>query len=306
MKNNGYEYRGQIDIRSGGLTAPAYLALKYRHSTETVWRDRIDSGQIFLDDRRIQPDTVVKPGQWLLWRRPPWDEPEVPLTYSVLYEDDDLLSVAKPSGLPTLPAGGFLDHTLLWLVRKSRPEASPIHRLGRGTSGVVLFARTARARSSICAAWRRNEVVKIYRGLATGCPAEDNFTIEAPIGPVPHLKIGTVNAACPDGKPALSRVNVLERRGSASLLEIRIETGRPHQIRIHLAFAGYPLVGDPLYAPGGTIYDSEALPGDTGYLLHAQRLCFRHPATGLPFETQCTPPPELAVGLSQDHRLRTV
>ena len=213
----------------------------------------------------------------------------------MLYEDDDLLSVAKPSGLPTLPAGGFLDHTLLRLVRKSRPEASPIHRLGRGTSGVVLFARTARAGSNICAAWRRNEVVKIYRGLAAGCPAEDNFTIEVPIGPVPHPKIGTVNAACPDGKFALSRVSVLERRGATSLLEIRIETGRPHQIRIHLAFAGFPLVGDPLYAAGGAINDSEALPGDIGYLLHAQRLCFCHPATGLPFETQCPPPPELAL-----------
>jgi 23S rRNA pseudouridine1911/1915/1917 synthase len=180
-------------------------------------------------------------------------------------------------------------------VRKNHPEASPLHRLGRGTSGIVLFARTARARSDISAAWRRKEVSKTYRGLATGCPAEDNFIIEAPIGPVPHPKIGTVNAACPDGKFALSMVRVLERRCGASLLEIGIETGRPHQIRIHLSFAGYPLVGDRLYAAGGTINDLEALPGDTGYLLHAERLCFIHPATRLPFEIQCPPPSELAL-----------
>ncbi len=235
-----------------------------------------------------------------MWRRPAWEEPDAPLAYSIIYEDDDLLAVAKPCGLPTLPAGGFLEHTLLALVRKEHPEADPLHRLGRGTSGVVLFARTAQARSVICEAWRRNEVGKIYRGLATGCPAEDNFIVEAPIGPVPHPKIGTVYAACPNGKYALSRVSVLERRDGSSLLEIEIETGRPHQIRIHLAFAGHPLLGDRLYAAGGALNDPETLPGDTGYLLHAQRLHFSHPATGLPFEIQCPPPLELAKTVNSD------
>ncbi|MGO9556235.1 MAG: RluA family pseudouridine synthase [Syntrophobacteraceae bacterium] len=268
----------------------AYLACKYAHSSIADWQDRLEAGQIYINDRRIDPGFILKNGQLLAWRRPPWDEPDAPLTYSILHEDEDLFGVAKPCGLPTLPGGGFLEHTLLALVRKIHPEANPLHRLGRGTSGVVLFARTARARSGICAAWRRKEVTKIYRGLASGCPAEDNFIIEAPIGPVPHPKIGTVNAVCPGGKLALSRVSVLERRGGASLLEIGIETGRPHQIRIHLSYAGYPLVGDRLYAAGGTINDPETLPGDTGYHLHAERLCFSHPATGLPFEIRCPPP----------------
>ncbi len=293
--NNGFEYREQIDNRGSGLTVLAYLTRNHRHSSGADWQCRLEAGQISIDDRPIGFDAILKNGQLLLWRRPPWDEPDAPLAYSILHEDEDLLAVAKPCGLPTLPAGGFLEHTLLALVRKIHPEASPLHRLGRGTSGIVLFARTARARSGVCAAWRRKEVSKIYRGLATGCPAEDNFIIEARIGPIPHPKLGTVNAACPDGKFALSRVSVLERRGGASLLEIGIETGRPHQIRIHLAFAGYPLVGDRLYAAGGIINDPETLPGDTGYLLHAERLCFSHPATGLPFEIQCPPPPELAL-----------
>jgi 23S rRNA pseudouridine1911/1915/1917 synthase len=140
---------------------------------------------------------------------------------------------------------------------------------------------------------RQNEVIKTYRALATGIPASENFIIEAPIGPVPHPKIATVHAACPGGKRALSRVRVLEHRGDTSLLEVVIETGRPHQIRIHLAFAGHPLVGDPLFAAGGGINDPRALPGDTGYLLHAERLCFSHPATGSKLEISCTPPPEL-------------
>lgn len=220
--NNGFEYREQIESRGNGLTVLAYLTRNHRHSSRADWQARLDAGQILIDGRRTGPDAILKNGQSLLWRRPPWDEPDAPLFYSILHEDEDLLAVAKPCGLPTLPGGGFLEHTLLALVRKNHPEANPLHRLGRGTSGIVLFARTARAKSDVCAAWRRKEVRKIYRGLATGCPDEDNFIIDTPIGPVPHPKIGTVNAACPDGKFALSKVRVLERRNGVSLLEIRI------------------------------------------------------------------------------------
>ena len=120
------------------------------------------------------------------------------------------------------------------------------------------------------------------------------FCIEAPIGPVPHPRLGTIHAACSTGKPALSRVRILERRTDASLLEVTIETGKPHQIRIHLAAAGHPLVGDPLYRKGGQVKEGDvALPGDIGYHLHAERLCLRHPATGWPSAFWCCPPPEL-------------
>ncbi len=246
-----------------------------------------------MDGRPAACDVFLKSGQWLVWRRPPWNEPDVPLFFEVLHEDRELLAVAKPSGLPTVPAGGFLDHTLLALVRKDYPEAVPIHRLGRGTSGIVLFARTAAARSFLCGAVRRCEMRKTYRALAEGIPSEGNFEIEVPIGPVPHPKLGSVHAASPDGRFALSRVNVLAHRDGNSILEVEIETGRPHQIRIHLAAAGYPLVGDPLYAAGGGIRNFEALPGDLGYLLHAEGLCLCHPATGAEFAVSCSPPPGL-------------
>ena len=293
MKNSGYEYREQVDVWGCGLSLSAYLARKYPHSPETVWRDRIQRGEIFCDGRQVQCDIFLKPGKRILWRRPHWDEPDAPLTYCLLYEDDDLLAVAKPSGLPTLPSGGFLEHTLLALVRKNRPEATPVHRLGRGTSGAVLFARNRRVRSMLGAALRKNEIIKIYRALATGVPTEQKFSITAPIGPVPHPKLGTVHSVCANGKNALSLVSVLEDRVNTSLLEVRIETGRPHQIRIHLAFAGHPLAGDPLYAAGGAIRDPDALPGDCGYMLHAERLYFRHPATGSAVDIRCSPPPEL-------------
>jgi 23S rRNA pseudouridine1911/1915/1917 synthase len=270
-----------------------YLARNYPHSSEEVWRARLDVGAVFIDDRPARADSVLRSGQCVLWRRPPWDEPDAPLIYHLLYEDEDLLAVSKPCGLPTVPGGGFLENTLLSLLRREHPEATPIHRLGRGTSGIVLFARTARARSTLSAALRRNELGRVYRALATGSPAVDFFSIEASIGPVAHARIAAVYAASPEGKRALSRVRVLERRGDQSLLEVAIETGRPHQIRIHLAFAGFPLIGDRLYAAGGGIKDPQVLPGDCGYLLHAQSLRFHHPANGSELEIICSPPPEL-------------
>jgi 23S rRNA pseudouridine1911/1915/1917 synthase len=292
--NNGFEYREQIRKQGKGLTVLAYLTQTYLHSSEETWRGRIDSGAVSLDGITAQPDAVLKPSQWLVWQRPPWEEPDVPLNYSILHEDEDLLAVAKPGGLPTLPGGGFLEHTLLARVRKHCPEATPVHRLGRGTSGVVLFARTVRARSLLCLNLRTHEMTKVYRALAVGVPALESFSIETPIGPIPHPLIGTIHAASPEGKRALSHVRVLERRRDASLLEVRIETGKPHQIRIHLAAAGHPLVGDPLYTFGGGIKAvGSALPGDTGYLLHAESLSLHHPATGSAMEISCSPPLEL-------------
>ncbi len=292
--NRGYEYRERIDHRGNGHAVLAYLSRAYRHSSRDDWQERIANGEIALDGLEARGDAVLKHGQMLIWRRPPWNEADVPLACAVLYEDEELLAVAKPCGLPTIPGGGFLEHTLLSLVQKRYPEATPIHRLGRGTSGVVLFARTARARSVLCAAMRQNRITKVYRALACGIPAVADFSITSPIGPVPHALLGTIHAACPTGKRALSRVSILERRADTSLLQVSIETGRPHQIRIHLAAAGHPLVGDPLYAAGGGLLNGgDALPGDCGYLLHAERLHLRHPATESIFEVWCCPPPGL-------------
>jgi 23S rRNA pseudouridine1911/1915/1917 synthase len=206
-----------------------------------------------------------------------------------------VVAVAKPRGLPTLPGAGFMDTTLLARVRAAYPEARPMHRLGRETSGLVLFARTHEAAAAIQAAWRGHRVEKGYRALGQGTAGPDALVITAPIGPVPHPRLGTVQAASPLGKPALSRVRVLDRGGRGTLFEVWIETGRPHQVRIHLAWAGHPLVGDPLYGPGGMpLADDPGLPGDGGYFLHAERLRFRHPASGLPMELYAPPPPELA------------
>jgi 23S rRNA pseudouridine1911/1915/1917 synthase len=271
----------------------AHLTERYRHSSEEVWRERIARGEVRIGDRPAGEGDILLPGQWLVWRRPPWEEAEVPLAFAILYRDAHLLAVAKPRGLPSIPNGGFLTHTLLHLVQQRFPEATPLHRLGRGTSGLTLFARTAQARSVVSAAWREGRVEKVYRALVRGVPDSPEFTLDTRIGPVPHPRLGQVHAASARGKPALTHVRVLATRGLETLVEARIATGRPHQIRIHLAAAGYPLVGDPLYVQGGIPGPNPGLPGESGYRLHAHRLGLEHPATGQRLELECGLPKEL-------------
>jgi 23S rRNA pseudouridine1911/1915/1917 synthase len=175
------------------------------------------------------------------------------------------------------------------------PDAVPMHRLGRGTSGLVLCALSSPARRAVAAVWRSGGVMRVYRALVAGTPAWDTARIDTPIGLVPHPRLGRVYAASRGGKDAASKVRVLTRRGETAIVEVHIETGRPHQIRIHLAAAGHVLVGDPLYVVGGIPSPAPGLPGDGGYLLHAHQLAFRHPATGRFVTFEAPLPAELAV-----------
>ena len=293
--NAGYAYREQVKAGAAGQTVLGYLSLHYTHSPRERWRDRLQRGEVSLDGQTVHEDVLLRAGQTLVWSRPPWPEAEVPLVWALLHRDSHLLAVAKPRGLPTAPAGGFLAHTLLACVRTMYPEATPAHRLGRGTSGLVLFARTREARAALARAWRDGGVRKLYRARIAGAPSVDRFTVDVAIGPVPHPILGSVFAAAPRGKAARSHVRVLAREGDTSLVDVEIETGRPHQIRIHLAAAGFPLQGDPLYAAGGLPRtDAEAaLPGAAGYALHAHRLELVHPVSGAPLAFSCLPPPGL-------------
>jgi len=296
--NHGHTYREQIDAGGAGRAVLAHLSARFGRAGPAEWRERIELGQVWLDDAPALAETLLRAGQWLAWNRPPWVEPPVPLDAPVLHEDALLLAVAKPCGLPTMPGGGlYLEHTLLAVVRKRFPEASPMHRLGRDTSGIVLFSRTLAAAQLVQAAFRDRRVRKVYRALCSGHPSLDAFPVDAPIGEVEHAVLGRVHAAAVGGRRASSHVRVLERRSTegeppSALVEVEIETGRPHQIRIHLAHAGHPLVGDPLFGAGGVpLPGTRALPGDPGYLLHAHRLELDHPLDGSRLVIVCEPPP---------------
>lgn len=291
MLNPGYAYTATIGSEHDGLTLLCYLARLYSHSSAEAWQEKLNRGEVTVDGVMASGNEVIAAGQMVVWNRPPWMEPDAPRHFEVLLEDAHLLAVNKPSGLPTLPGGGFMENTLLRLVQKNYPDANPVHRLGRATSGIVLFAKTAQAAAKLEASWNTAEVEKIYRALAQRVAVEDNYEILTPIGLVPHPRIGSVWAASPDGKPAKSVARVISRTSGTTTFAVSLHSGRPHQIRIHLASIGHPLVGDPLYGfTGRPLEKNPGLPGDGGYLLHAQFLNFRHPIRGVPIQLEADLP----------------
>ena len=319
--NDGWIYVDRISAATQGHTVLDYYCDRYPHSDRQTWHDRIVTGQIQLNQKPTQPDTVLQSGHVLTYHRPPWQEPEVPLNIDILHDDADILAVAKPAGLPVLAGGGFVQNTLGWQLqhRWGYANAYPIHRLGRGTSGVLLLAKHRQARAWLSQQLREHtaekvaspigdrtvpspdgpqgrSLQKIYRTRVVGHPDRDRFTITQPIGKRPHPTLGYLYAAQADGLAAESDCQVLRRDAKTTLLEVEIHTGRPHQIRIHLAAAGFPLLGDPLYAIGGiprvdmpTPTGDLPVPGDCGYHLHAWYICVVHPQ-GHVLEITAPPP----------------
>ncbi len=290
--NQGYAYATIISSKHHGQTLLPHLANLYPHSTLQAWQLKLNNGEVTLNGVTATGNESITLGQTLVWNRPPWIEPDSPQHFEVLFEDTHLLAVNKPSGLPTLPGGGFMKNTLLCLVQKRTPNANPVHRLGRATTGIVLFAKTPQAASNLFANWNTPRIQKIYRALGQNIAQHDVYEILAPIGLVPHPFIGSVWAANPSGKPSKSLAKVISRTNNTTTFEVSLYSGRPHQIRIHLAAIGHPLVGDPLYGlTGQPLENLPGLPGDGGYFLHAQYLKFRHPITGELINLEATLPP---------------
>jgi 23S rRNA pseudouridine1911/1915/1917 synthase len=303
--NTGYTYTDIIDTDAEGETVLGYYTSRYTHSTKDEWLARIMSGQIKLDGESTEAGQQLSKGQRLTYEREAWTEPDAPRTFDVLYEDEQVIAVNKPSGLPVLPGGHHLENTLLSVVRErygGEVPPSPLHRLGRGTSGIVLFARNVEALRSLSEAFQKRSLKKVYRALVVGTGLGATFRVETPIGKIPYAPTGELFAATSDGKPSTSICTTLweDSEKKQTLLDVEIITGRPHQIRIHTAASGHPLVGDPLYDAGGipkplVVGDRPPLPGDTGYHLHARLLEFEHPASSERIVVEAQPPDLLRI-----------
>jgi 23S rRNA pseudouridine1911/1915/1917 synthase len=293
--NQGHAYRDRVDRPVASIAG--FYAARYRHSDQAMWTARLAAGEIWCNGQQLRADASLAAGDRLVWHRPPWQEAAVPVLSerSIVFDDGDLLVLNKPRGLPVLPAGGFLEHTLLTQLQAWAPEARPVHRLGRFTSGLLVCARRPATRSWLSAQLRESTGAavdfaaphacrKLYRALTqpllSAWAIGETRVISAAIGRQPHPLLGQIwCAAAPVDSAALpsrSELTLLERRSESCLVDLAISTGRPHQIRIHTATIGSPLLGDPLYRAGGMAASNE-VPGAGGYWLHAHRLRLHKP-----------------------------
>ena len=288
--NRGFVYRARVAAEDAGQSVLAFHVGRFRHSDEAQWRAAIAMGRVLVNGRRAAPDEPLAAGDELEFHRPPWQEPEAPESFDVAFEDEDVLVVVKPAGLQVLPAGPFSARTLLALVRASDPAratAAPAHRLGRGTSGLMAFGKTEQARAALARQFREFVPVKTYLAWVAGAALPQSFVATQPIARVAHGPL-SIHVAAEHGRASRTRVRVVRREAERTLVAAQPITGRPDQIRIHLAAAGAPIVGDPLFGPGGTP-KSSAPPGAGGYLLHAAALSFPHPSTGVRLKLRSFP-----------------
>ena len=251
--------------------------------------DLIGNGSVLLGGHPAGKSDRVPAGEWLEVTLP---APPAPLQaipapvpgMAVLYEDADIVAVDKPVGVAAHPTPGWTGPTVLGgLLAAGHTVATSgaaerqgiVHRLDAGTTGVMVVAKSERAYSALKRAFREREVTKIYHALVQGHPDPLRGTIDAPIGR--HPAGDGRFAVVADGRPSVTHYDTLEAFRAASLLEVRLETGRTHQIRVHMAAVRHPCVGDRLYGADPVL---AARLGLNRQWLHAVRLSFAHPADG--------------------------
>ena len=245
----------------------------------------LEEGRVALGGRPLKKNAKLQAGDVVVLS-PPQPQPvdlipqDIPL--DVAYEDSDVIVVNKPAGLVVHPAPGHPDGTLvnalLYHCKDSlsgiNGELRPgiVHRIDRDTSGLIVAAKNDRAHLSLAAQLQDHSLFRLYHAVAVGGFKEGSGTVSAPIGR--HRADRKRMAVAPDGREAVTHWQVLDTQKGHSHLTCRLETGRTHQIRVHMAYIGHPLLGDTVYGA------KRPVPGLAGQCLHAAQLTFTHPSTG--------------------------
>jgi len=260
-------------------------------------RDVIEKGQVSVDGRLVREagrdvaedaDVVFDPNRTAL--------PRARCSLPVLHEDGHVIVVDKPAGLLTVPSAPGLhdEDTVLGRVqeyaRRLKPRggwAERVHRLDRDTSGALAFALSREARAGLIDTFRHHRIERGYLAIVEGEPRAESGTIDAPLREEWVSGRRAVARPGEEQRPARTHWRVRERLPGAALLEVRLETGRQHQIRVHLAHAGLPILGDPVYGR-----PARSRPLARRPMLHAFRLAFAHPVTGERVSAESPPPPD--------------
>jgi 23S rRNA pseudouridine1911/1915/1917 synthase len=287
-----------VDERDAGQPLGTVLRRRLKCSRKLLSRLKLTERGITVNGQRRYTNERVAVGDRIEIRMPKERSEDIlpqPMELDVLFEDADLMAVNKPAGLIVHPTHGHYVNTLAngvvhhWLERGETVRFRPVHRLDQHTSGVLLIAKTPYAHQQLSEQIQRKRVEKVYLALVHG-HTPDRGTIDAPIDrnpEQPHIRM-----VRPDGYPSVTHYEAVRRLRGVTLLRVMLETGRTHQIRVHMKHIGHPLVGDPMY--GQPKADRAAGAAMDRQALHAWRLGFRHPVSGEPMLLEAEMPPDMA------------
>jgi 23S rRNA pseudouridine1911/1915/1917 synthase len=301
------ERRFVVQEAYAGFRVDQFLKQQIPRLSRTRLQQIIESSLTRADGRPLKPSTRVATGDELVLRRPAQPEPPCPGDFDVLYDDDRVLVIDKPAGLPMHASAKFYFNTVARVLLERYPD-EPLqiaHRIDRETSGCLVVARGKQSASVLKGAFQNKTIRKEYLAVVHGVPSWNERTIDAPLGLVDPAtaKITIRMQVRPDGLPSTTHVTVLERRDGCALVRCKPITGRQHQIRVHLHHAGHPIVGDKLYTHGDDAFADYCDGGMTDELLemfelprqalHAAVIEFPHPDTRDTVRVESPLPPDL-------------
>lgn len=294
----------KVDQGAAGQRLDHFLAGYYASLSRSQIQRLIASGRVMVNSRRVRSSYKMRPGDTVAIQLPPAEEtnlipiPEdIPL--EIIFEDQDLLVINKPQGMVVHPAAGHKRGTLVNALLSYCPQLAAVgehlrpgivHRLDKDTSGLLLVGKSDLAYRVLRQQLKEHRIQRRYLALVHGRVKEQKGVINAPLGRDPRnrKKRTVLLASAPGAREARTDYHVLERFAEYTLLDVGLETGRTHQIRVHLAYAGYPVAGDQLY---GWRRNPLNLPGQA---LHAFKLSLEHPRTGKTLSFKAPPPPVFA------------
>ena len=274
-----------------------FLLRRFRYLDDQEWRNNIKAQRVWVDGILGHSNLKLRSNQKIVYLRPDYLEPEVDPHFEVIFEDDALIAMNKSGNLPTSPSGKYFKNTLVNLIKAKFgwKKLYTIHRLDRETSGVIVFAKRHEIAQTMAAHFRNKRINKIYSAVLSN-PLPDNSEQEVPevyvslpIGQDLKSEIRIKQCVNPFGKTSQTHFREIKRIGSYSMVEVRPFTGRTHQIRVHAAHIGCPIVGDKLYGLPNDGFINWLNEGDDyllaqnfplhRHLLHALEITFPHPVT---------------------------
>jgi 23S rRNA pseudouridine1911/1915/1917 synthase len=294
-----------------GVSVLDYLATRFTYLPDATWRQLLQEGRILHNGVLSDGTCRVAQGDLIECNLPTFDAPAVNLDYSIVYEDEWLLGINKPAGLRVHSGGKFVTANLIYHLRYDHqpryPEATLVNRLDADTSGLLLLARDKEVLRQLMRQFSEGLVDKRYLAVVAGRPSPADGTINLPIGPVKDARVPRYQVDRIAGKPSVTHYRTSRRlSGNFSLLELHPETGRTHQLRVHLAAIGHPIAGDALYSMSDNDYlawrhNSSPQIGLQRQALHSHQLQFFHPIQ----QASCTLVAPLAADIDQFIQTRT-